>query len=91
MSRHPGERWAQFAERIANAFGLVLVLVLATYVLGSLTPFHGLTGALTTTVACLAAVVGLAGAASGHSFSASPWRLRSSRCSSPCSRGSSTI
>jgi hypothetical protein len=63
MSRHPGERWTQFAERIANAFGLVLVLVLATYVLGSLAPLHGFTGALTTTVACLAGVVGLAGAA----------------------------
>ena len=63
MSRHPGERWSQFAERIANAFGLVLLLVLATYVLGSLTPLHGFTGALTTTVACLAGVVGLAGAA----------------------------
>ena len=63
MSRHPGERWTQFAERIANAFGLVLVFVLATYVLGSLAPLHGFTGALTTTVACLAGVVGLAGAA----------------------------
>ena len=63
MSRHPGERWSQFAERIANAFGLVLVLVLATYVLGSLVPLHGFAGALTTTVACLAGVVGLAGAA----------------------------
>jgi hypothetical protein len=62
MSRQPGERWAQFAERVANAFGLVLLLVLATYALGSLTPLHGFTGALTTTVACLAAVVGLAGA-----------------------------
>jgi voltage-gated potassium channel Kch len=62
MSRQPDERWSQFAERIANAFGLVLLLVLATYALGSLTPFHGFTGALTTTVACLAAVVGLAGA-----------------------------
>ena len=91
MSRHPGERWTQFAERIANAFGLVLVLVLATYVLGSLTPFHGFTGALTTTVACLAAVVGLAGAAVRPPFSASPWRLRSSRWSSPCSHGSPTI
>jgi hypothetical protein len=63
MSRHPGERWTQFAERIANAFGLVLLLVLATYVLGSLVPLHGFTGALTTTLACLAGVVGLAGAA----------------------------
>ena len=59
MSRQPGERWTQFAERIANAFGLVLLLVLATYVLGSLTPLHGFTGALTTTVAGLAAVLGL--------------------------------
>ena len=65
MSRHPGERWSQFAERIANAFGLVLVLVLATYVLGSLVPLHGFAGALTTTVACLAGVIGLAGAAVG--------------------------
>jgi hypothetical protein len=62
MSRRPDERWSQFAERIANAFGLVLLLVLATYVLGSLTAFHGFTGALTTMVACIAAVAGLAGA-----------------------------
>lgn len=63
MSRRPGERWGQFAGRVANAFGLVLLLVLAAYVLGSLTPFSGWTGALTTVVASLAAVVGLAGAA----------------------------
>jgi ion channel len=62
LSRAPDERWAQFAERVANAFGLVLVLVIATYVLGSLTPFHGWTAALTTLVAASAAVVGLAGA-----------------------------
>jgi hypothetical protein len=62
MSRKPDERWTQFAERIANAFGLVLLLVLATYVLGSLTPFHDWTAALTTLVAGTAAVVGLAGA-----------------------------
>jgi Ion channel len=36
--------------------------VLATYVLGSLTPFHGWTAALTTLAACAGAVVGLAGA-----------------------------
>jgi hypothetical protein len=62
MSRAPGERWGHFAERVANAFGLVLLLVLGTYVLGCLTPFRGWTGALTTFVAALAAVVGLAGA-----------------------------
>ena len=63
IARRPNERWSQFAERVANAFGLVLLLVLATYCLGSLTPFHGVTGALTTAVACIAAVVALAGAA----------------------------
>jgi hypothetical protein len=62
FSRGPNERWSHFAERVSNAFGLVLVLVLATYVLGSLTPFHGWTAALTTLIAALAGVVGLAGA-----------------------------
>jgi Ion channel len=62
MSRKPGERWGTFAERVANAFGLVLVLVLATYALGSLTPLKEWTGALITLVAGTAAVVGLAGA-----------------------------
>jgi hypothetical protein len=62
LSRGRNERWSQFAERVANAFGLVLVLVIATYVLGSLTPFHGWTGALTTLVAATAGVVALAGA-----------------------------
>jgi hypothetical protein len=62
MSRKPWERWGTFVERIANAFGLVLLLVLATYALGSLTPFKGWTGALITLIAGTAAVVGLAGA-----------------------------
>ena len=61
LSREPGERWGQFAERVANAFGLVLLLVLATYALGSLTGFHGWTAVLTTLVASSAGVVGLAG------------------------------
>jgi hypothetical protein len=61
FSRQPGERWGQFAERVANAFGLVLLLVLATYALGSLTAFNGWTAVLTTLVAALAGVVGLAG------------------------------
>jgi hypothetical protein len=62
FSRQPGERWGQFVERVANAFGLVLLLVLSTYALGSLTAFHGWTAVLTTLVAALAGVVGLAGA-----------------------------
>ena len=61
LSRQQGERWGQFAERVANAFGLVLLLVLATYALGSLTGFHGWTAVLTTLVASSAGVVGLAG------------------------------
>jgi hypothetical protein len=40
----------------------VLFLVLTTYVLASLTPFHGWTAVLTTLVAAAAGVVGLAGA-----------------------------
>ncbi len=62
FSREPGERWGQFAERVANAFGFVLLLVLATYALGSLTELNGWTAVLTTLVAGLAAFVGLAGA-----------------------------
>jgi hypothetical protein len=62
MTREPGERWSQFAERIANAFGLVLLLLLAAYVLGSLTPSHGWTAALTTLVAVTAGVLALVSA-----------------------------
>jgi hypothetical protein len=62
MSRRRGERWGQFAQRIANAFGLVLLLVIATYILASLTKFSGWTGALIALVASATAVVGLASA-----------------------------
>jgi hypothetical protein len=62
MTRERGERWGHFVTRVANAFGAVLLLVLATYVLASLTASHGWTAALTTLVACAAAVVALAGA-----------------------------
>jgi hypothetical protein len=62
MARRPDERWRQFAERIANAFGLVLLLVVATYVLASLTAYKGWTAVLTTTLASTAAVVAFASA-----------------------------
>jgi Ion channel len=62
MSRRPGERWGQFAARVADAFGLVLILLVATYVLGSLTEFNGWTGALTTLIASMAAVIALTSA-----------------------------
>jgi hypothetical protein len=70
MSRRPGERWGQFAERVGNAFGLVLLLVIGTYVLGSLVPYRGWTAALITAVAASAAVVALASA------EVRPWAVR---------------
>ena len=66
MSRRPGERWGQFVERIADAFGLVLLLVIVTYVLGSLVPYRDWTAVLTTAVAASAAVIALASADARH-------------------------
>jgi Ion channel len=62
MTRRPGERWPRFAARIANAFGLVLLLVVLTYILSSLTAYHGWTAVLTTSVATASATVALASA-----------------------------
>jgi hypothetical protein len=62
LARLPDERWRQFAERIANAFGLVFLLIIATYVLGSLVPYRGWTAILITAVAASAAVFALASA-----------------------------
>jgi hypothetical protein len=62
MSRRPGERWRQFAERVGDAFGLVLLLIIGTYVLGSLASYRGWSAALTTAFAASAAVVALASA-----------------------------
>lgn len=60
MSRRPGERWGQFAARIADAFGIVLLMVGLAYTLLSLAPYKGWTGALDTFVGTAAAVIGLA-------------------------------
>jgi len=62
VSRESGERWGQFASRVADAFGLVLLLLISTYVISSLTPAHGWGAALSTLVATAAAVVALASA-----------------------------
>jgi hypothetical protein len=62
MSRRPGERWSGFAQRIANAFGLVLLLVILTYVLASVTPFRGWTAVLIVTAGAASASFGLASA-----------------------------
>jgi Ion channel len=60
--RRRGERWSRFAARVANAFGLVLVLVIATYVLVSLTAYKGWTGVLIAAVSGASATVALASA-----------------------------
>jgi Ion channel len=70
MSRQPGERWTRFATRIANAFGLVLVLVILTYVLASVTPYRGWTAVLIVAVSSASAAVGLTSA------EARPWLVR---------------
>lgn len=66
LSRRPGEPWARFVERVANAFGLVLLLVVLTYVLSSVTSYKGWTGALTAAMASLSATVALATARARH-------------------------
>jgi Ion channel len=59
MSRRPGERWTRFVTRIANAFGLVLLLVVGTYVLGSLVSFKGWGGVALNAVTGASATVAL--------------------------------
>jgi hypothetical protein len=70
MTRRPGERWTRFAGRIANAFGLVVLLVLLTYVLASLLPYKGWTAFLVIVVSSTAATVALTSA------EARPWVVR---------------
>jgi hypothetical protein len=41
LMRQPGERWTRFASRVANAYGVVLLLVVGIYVLASLVYFRG--------------------------------------------------
>ncbi|HMC50795.1 MAG TPA: ion channel [Solirubrobacterales bacterium] len=53
------ERWLQRAERVRDAFGLVLVLVLITYVLASLVENRGWTAVLLTVATSATSVVAL--------------------------------
>jgi len=66
MSRRPGEPWSRFAERVASAFGLVLLLVLITYVLLSLTNFREWPGVISALASSTSAVVALATARVKH-------------------------
>lgn len=58
-----GERWARFAGRIKNEFGLVLLLVLAAYVIASVAPYNGSRPPLVAAAASIIAIVALATAA----------------------------
>jgi hypothetical protein len=66
MSREPGERWTRFAARIGDAFGLVLLLVIAIYVLGSLVSYRDWGGFAQATISGTCAVVALVSARAGH-------------------------
>lgn len=56
---HTRERWLQRAERVSDAFGLVLLLVLTTYVLASLLDNRGWTSVLLTVSTSATTVVAL--------------------------------
>jgi hypothetical protein len=66
MSRKPGERWTRFAARIGDAFGLVLLLVVAIYVLGSLVSYSDWGGLAQSATTGTCAVVALISARAGH-------------------------
>ena len=66
MSRRPGERWTRFAARIGDAFGLVLLLVIAIYVLGSLVSYSGWGGFALAATTGTCAVVALISARAGR-------------------------
>jgi len=68
LGRRPTERWVGFLGRIANAFGMVFVLVVATYVLGSLLSYSGWGGVvlLVLTGACSTVALATAGTAVGR-------------------------
>jgi uncharacterized membrane protein YjfL (UPF0719 family) len=65
LSRRPGERWSRFATRVANAFGLVLLLVIAIYVLASLAPYTDWGALALAVVTAGCAIVGLISAEAG--------------------------
>ena len=65
FQRKPGERWSRFATRIANAFGLVLLLVVAIYVLASLVSFKGWGAVALAAVTVTCAAVALASSVAG--------------------------
>jgi hypothetical protein len=55
------QRWGRYAERIADAYGLVLLLVVATYAVASLTTYRGWSAVAVTALASATGVVALGG------------------------------
>jgi hypothetical protein len=68
LKRRPEERWTGFVTRIANAFGMVFVLVVATYILGSLVSYRGWGAVvlLALTGACATVALATAGTPTGR-------------------------
>ena len=68
IGRRPKERWTVLAGRIANAFGMVLLLVIVTYVLGSLLSYRGWEGVvlLVATGTLVTVALASAGSAAGR-------------------------
>ena len=62
-------------ERLASAFGLVLLLLISTYVLASLAPYRGFAGVCITALATLSATVALISAPARTSQVVWAWRL----------------
>jgi hypothetical protein len=63
--RRRGERWVDAAERIADAYGLVLLLVLATFMLSALIPESGGWAMIPIAASCVTSVVALTSSAAG--------------------------
>lgn len=57
-----GPEWARLAERIGDAFGLVLLLLVATYVVASLTSYSRWSAVAVLALGCAGGAVGLASA-----------------------------
>ena len=64
------ERWVQRAERVSDAFGLVLLLVLTTYVLTSLLSNRGWSAVVLTLATSATSVVALTSSHAGRVASA---------------------
>ncbi len=68
MRERRRQRWLERAEQVRDAFGLVLVLVLVTYVLTSLLADHGWSGVIVNLSIAATSVVALTSSHAKHRF-----------------------